>query len=156
MLKSNLQLKCPQLVDQLLALLAELYPDPKTSLVFENPFQLLVATILSAQTTDEQVNRITAKLFAAIPTAEAMAELETADLEPYLKSCGLYHHKSRYLVEASRIIVDQYKGAVPADFDKSAGCPAKSPGRLFCPGCRQRQTSTARRAGAIRPDCVRH
>ena len=103
-------------VGLILEILALLYPQAQTSLTFDNPYQLFVAAILSAQTTDEQVNRITTQLFAAIPSVYVMSHLEPSELEPYLKSCGLYRHKSRYLVEASRIIVDRYNGQIPDNF----------------------------------------
>ncbi len=97
--------------------LAEYYPRVKTSLIYSNPFQLFVATVLSAQTTDEQVNRITSALFTAVPTAYEMAKMKPSELEPYLKSCGLYRHKSRFLIESSKIIVNQYDGRIPEDFE---------------------------------------
>jgi endonuclease-3 len=108
---------------QIMNLLAEHYPGAKTSLVFENPFQLFVATVLSAQTTDEQVNKITAALFKAVPSVDEMALMEPSDLENYLKSCGLYRNKSKFLIEASRIIVNQYEGRVPASFDELVKLP---------------------------------
>ena len=108
---------------QIIARLAEYYPLARTSLNHENPFQLLVATILSAQTTDEQVNKITEKLFQDLPTAADMAALEPVDLEPYLKSCGLYRHKSRYLVKTAKIITEHYLGKVPEDFNELVKLP---------------------------------
>ncbi len=100
-----------------LKMLADHYPDAKTGLVYDNPYQLLVATILSAQTTDEQVNRITKRLFKSIPSVYELYRMEPHELEPFLKSCGLYRHKSKYLVEAAKIIVEQYGGRVPASFN---------------------------------------
>ncbi len=97
--------------------LAAHYPHVKTGLVYSNPYQLFVATVLSAQTTDEQVNRITAKLFSAVPSVHEMYRLQPKDLEPYLKSCGLYHQKSRFLIAASRIIVEEHDGRIPDDFE---------------------------------------
>lgn len=86
-------------------------------MVYANPFQLLVAVVLSAQTTDEQVNRITAELFTAIPSAAEMSAKEPADLEYYLRNGGLFRHKSRFLVEASKRIVDVFGGQVPEHFE---------------------------------------
>lgn len=108
---------------QIIKMLAEHYPGAKTSLVFENPFQLFVATVLSAQTTDEQVNKITAELFKAVSSVYEMSRMEPSELEKYLKSCGLYRHKSRYLVEASRIIVNNYEGRVPDSFEELVKLP---------------------------------
>lgn len=108
---------------QIIAKLAEHYPEAKTSLVFNNPFQLFVATVLSAQTTDEQVNKITVELFKAVPTVFVMSGMTAAELEPHLKSCGLYRNKSRFLIEASRIIVERYDGVVPDDFNELVKLP---------------------------------
>jgi endonuclease III len=103
--------------------LAAYYSKVKTSLIYSNPFELFVATILSAQTTDEQVNRITAALFSAVPTVFIMSQMKPSELEPYLKSCGLYRHKSRYLVESSRIIVNQYNGRIPDTYEELIKLP---------------------------------
>ncbi len=103
--------------------LAAHYPQAKTALVFNNPYQLFVATVLSAQTTDEQVNRITARLFEAAPTVCDLSAMKPSELEPYLKSCGLYRHKSRYLVEAARIIAEQYGGLIPDNFNELIKLP---------------------------------
>jgi endonuclease III len=106
-----------QVIDRIGAELANRYPDARTSLNYQNPYQLFVATVLSAQTTDQQVNKITASLFKAFPTVKSLAQAEAVQLEPYLKSCGLYRHKSRFLIEASRIIVEQYNGEIPDNFE---------------------------------------
>lgn len=103
-------------IEQVLKILAIHYPQVKTGLVYDNSFQLFVATVLSAQTTDQQVNKITARLFEALPTAYEMARIKPSDLEPYLKRVGLYRHKASYLVEASKIIVEQHGGRVPDQF----------------------------------------
>lgn len=97
--------------------LAKQYPEAKSGLVYDNPFQLFVATVLSAQTTDEQVNRITKKLFSAVPTVDILAKMQPSELEPYLKSCGLYHNKSKFLTEAARVIVEKHGGEVPDRFE---------------------------------------
>ncbi len=99
------------------------YPLAKSGLVFSNPYQLFVATLLSAQTTDEQVNKVTADLFRAAPTIYEMAQMSAADIEPYIKSIGLFRYKSRYLAEASRIIVVEHYGEIPADFDELVKLP---------------------------------
>jgi endonuclease-3 len=121
--KKELKKTDPLNIEAITAGLAEFYPLARTSLNYENPFQLLVATILSAQTTDEQVNKITEKLFREIPTAAEMADLEPADLEQYLKSCGLYRHKSRYLVQTAKILVEHYGGRVPEEFSELVKLP---------------------------------
>ncbi len=104
-------------ISSVLEKLAAYYPHPKTGLVYDNPYQLFVATVLSAQTTDEQVNRITEKLFAAVPSAFELSRIKPSELEPFLKSCGLYRHKSKHLVNAAKMIVEQHNGRVPDSFD---------------------------------------
>ena len=95
----------------------------RTSLLFENPFQLFVATILSAQTTDEQVNKITKSLFAAVRSVYELSRMKPSELEPYLKSCGLYRHKSRYLIEAGKMIVEKHNGQIPDQFEQLIKLP---------------------------------
>ena len=103
--------------------LANQYPEAKTSLNYLNPYQLFVATVLSAQTTDQQVNKITTSLFKAFPTVGDLARSESDLLEPFLKSCGLYRHKSRFLIDASRMIVGQYNGEIPDSFEELIKLP---------------------------------
>jgi len=103
--------------------LADHYPEAGTSLHYSNPYQLFVATLLSAQTTDQQVNKITAVLFKAFPTVGDLARTEPQQLEPFLKSCGLYRHKSRFLITASRMIVEQYNGEIPDSFEELIKLP---------------------------------
>ena len=94
--------------------LHELYPDAKPELHFQNPFEVLIATILSAQCTDRRVNMVTSRLFPMYPDAYAMAKLEPEELEPLIKECGLYHNKAKNIVAACRALVEQYDGAVPS------------------------------------------
>lgn len=91
------------------------HPDAKPELVFTNPYELLIATILSAQCTDKQVNKCTPALFAAYPTPEALADAEPEDIEPYIRSCGFYHNKAVNIVGACRDIRDRFGGEVPGD-----------------------------------------
>lgn len=98
---------------QVLERLMELYPDAQAELHFRNPFETLIATILSAQCTDKRVNMVTEKLFADYPDAFAMAKLEPEELEPMIKSCGLYHNKAKNIVAACRHLVEQMDGQVP-------------------------------------------
>lgn len=99
---------------QVLSILEELYPEARAELHFSNPFETLVATILSAQCTDKRVNKVTEKLFPAFPDAFALAKLEPEELEPWIRECGLYHSKARNIVNACRALVAQYDGQVPA------------------------------------------
>ncbi len=108
---------------EVLALLAAQYPEVKSGLRFCNPYQLFVATVLSAQTTDEQVNRATQKLFEAVPDLMSLAGMKKEEVEPYIITLGLYRHKSRYLVEAAKILVEEYNTEIPADFNELIKLP---------------------------------
>ena len=109
--------------DHILAELERLYPDAKPALHFKNPYQLLVAVILSAQCTDVKVNAVTPALFAAYPDAHALAKADPLDVEGYIRTCGLYHNKARNLVATASALVNQYGGEVPADHEKLTQLP---------------------------------
>jgi endonuclease-3 len=98
------------------ALLAR-YPDAHCELNFSGPHELLVATILSAQSTDVGVNKATPALFKAFPTPAHYARSEPADIEPYIKTIGLYRNKAKAIVAAMRTIVDDFEGDVPRTMD---------------------------------------
>lgn len=117
------KIKADENTGKILSALNELYPDPRTELNFETPFQLLVATMLSAQTTDRQVNRITEKLFQKHQTPQEFAALTPAELEEDIKSCGLYKNKAKNIVATSRILVEQYQSMVPDNFDQLVNLP---------------------------------
>ncbi|MCL2766400.1 MAG: endonuclease III [Peptococcaceae bacterium] len=102
-------------VNKITMSLALAYPDAGPALVFETPFELLVATVLSAQCTDKTVNRVTAKLFKKYRTAEGFAGLKPEELAEEIKECGLYKNKSKYLVETAKILLNSYGGTVPQD-----------------------------------------
>lgn len=102
-------------VQKILDELMELYPEAKAELHFSNPYETLIATILSAQCTDKRVNMVTEKLFELYPDAYAMAKLEPEELEGHIKSCGLYHNKAKNIVTASRALVERFDGQVPND-----------------------------------------
>jgi endonuclease III len=98
-------------------LLKQLYPVPRCGLDFENPYQLLIATILSAQCTDVRVNLLTPALFARFPDAYAMAEADPAELEKLIYTAGFYHNKAKSILGASRMIVQDFGGRVPANME---------------------------------------
>lgn len=104
----------PRLV---LRTLQEHYPDARTELKFANPFQLLVATVLSAQATDVSVNAATPALFEAYPDPEALAAATPEQVEPYIKSIGLYRNKAKNLVKLAGQLIERHNGEVPNDFD---------------------------------------
>lgn len=99
------------------------YPDADTELVYRTPFELLVATILSAQSTDARVNLVTPALFKKYPNARAMAKAEPAELEPMILSTGFFRQKSKALVGMSRALVDSHHGEVPAEMDALTELP---------------------------------
>jgi endonuclease-3 len=95
--------------------LAREYPDADSALVRENPFQLLVATILSAQTTDENVNKVTPALFAAYPTPADLAHADPTAVEQLVFQTGFYRSKTKNLLGMARMLDDEYHGEVPTE-----------------------------------------
>ena len=102
------------MVQKVLDALMGLYPEARAELHFSNPYETLVATILSAQCTDKRVNKVTEKLFPMYPDAHAMAKLEPEQLEPLIRECGLYRNKAKNIIAASRALVENYGGQVPS------------------------------------------
>lgn len=97
----------------LLQMLYSYYPNPHCELNYETPFQLVVATILSAQCTDVRVNQVTEHLFKAYPDAESLSNASIPDIEALIRPTGFYHNKALSLKEASKRIVSVYGGEVP-------------------------------------------
>ena len=97
--------------------LAKRYPEIGTALDFADPWQLLVATVLSAQTTDENVNRVTPALFARWPTAEDLAAADPEQVEQVVYSAGFYRQKTRAVIALSRDLAARFAGEVPASLD---------------------------------------
>ncbi|MBE7068202.1 MAG: endonuclease III [Clostridiales bacterium] len=96
-----------------LAILGEIYYESKPALIYKTPYQLLVAVILSAQCTDERVNKVTAKLFENYDTPEKMCTLTQKELENYIFSCGFYRMKAEHILSASKDIIERFQGEVP-------------------------------------------
>jgi endonuclease-3 len=107
----------------ILKILAKLYPDAHCALHHDNPLQLLVATILSAQCTDVRVNLVTPALFARYPDARAFAEADIGELEKAIQSTGFFRNKARNIKACCRILVDQYGGKVPATMEELVPLP---------------------------------
>lgn len=103
--------------------LAKLYPDAHCALVYESPFQLLVATILSAQCTDKTVNKVTPALFARFPDPQAMAKADQSELESLIKSTGFFRNKAKNLIACAQALVEKHQGKVPASLDALTHLP---------------------------------
>lgn len=103
--------------------LEELYPETPIPLDHSDAYTLLIAVLLSAQCTDERVNKVTPALFARAASPAAMAELPVEQIEELIRPCGLAPRKARSISELSRILVENYGGEVPADFEALEGLP---------------------------------
>ena len=112
-----------ELYTRVLGYFRELHPEVTTELEFGSVYQLLVAVVLSAQCTDKRVNQVTPELFAHYPDALSMAEAGEAEVYEYVKSVSYPNAKARHIVELSRMIVDEYGGEVPGDFDSLLRLP---------------------------------
>ena len=103
---------------EIIDILKETYPDAKCELNYETPFQLLVATILSAQTTDKKVNEVTKELFEEYPDVDSFLELTNEDLEKRIKQIGLYRNKAKNLVLMCRQLKENFNGEVPKTMEE--------------------------------------
>jgi endonuclease-3 len=105
------------------SVLAKLYPDAHCALNYDNPLQLLIATVLSAQCTDIRVNLVTPALFARFPDARAFAEADIGQLEKAIQSTGFFRNKARNIKACCQILVDQHGGQVPATMEELVPLP---------------------------------
>ena len=103
--------------------LREANPHPTTELEFANPFQLLIAVILSAQATDRSVNAATRKLYPVAGTPQAIHALGVSGLEPYIQTIGLYRSKARHVIETCRLLIERHGGEVPAEREALESLP---------------------------------
>jgi endonuclease III len=116
-------LKSPQETAAIMALLFEQHPNAFTELDFRTPFELLAATIMSAQSTDKRVNEVTSALFKKYPDARAMARVPQGDLERDIKTTGFFRQKAKALIGMAQALVAQHGGEVPADMDALTSLP---------------------------------
>ena len=112
-----------QAATTLLDRLAELYPEAECSLAHRSPFELLIATILSAQCTDVRVNLVTPRLFARYPDAAALSQAELAAVEELIRSTGFYHAKARHLIGCAQELFERHHGAVPTSLADLTALP---------------------------------
>lgn len=108
---------------RIFAILAEQNPHPETELNFKTPWQLLVATMLSAQSTDKQVNKVTSLLFEKYPSPAQLAVLTPDELAKDIKSIGLFRTKSRHLLATAKTLLERFDGEVPSDLDSLLSLP---------------------------------
>jgi endonuclease-3 len=113
----------PERTRAILARLETQHPGANTELHYRTPFELIVATILSAQSTDQRVNLVTPALFARYPDARAMAAAAPAQLEPLIVQTGFFRQKSKALAGMARALVERFNGEVPADMDALVTLP---------------------------------
>ena len=113
----------PDRVAEILKRLNELYPDVTCALEHRSAWELLVATILSAQSTDVNVNRVTPELFKKYPTVQDFAALKPEQLEPDIRSTGFFRNKSKSVVGAAKKIAEEFKGEVPMQMDQLLTLP---------------------------------
>lgn len=109
--------------DKIVDALEKMYPDARCALNHHTPFELLVSTILSAQCTDVRVNIITATLFKEYNTPKDFAQLQYEELEPMIKSCGVYRNKSRSIINTSRMLLENHAAQVPDTMEELIKLP---------------------------------
>ena len=112
-----------KLLSEIYRLLYQKYGKLRCKLNYNNPFELLVATILSAQCTDARVNQVTPELFSRFPDAKAFAAAEAADVENAIRTAGLFRNKAKSIMAASRSIMENFNGEVPADMTALTSLP---------------------------------
>ncbi len=109
--------------NEILDYFESLFPDAKCELIHNTPFQLLVAVVLSAQTTDVAVNKVTPALFKKYPDAYHLSKAQLDDVKSYIKTIGLFQNKAKMIVELSKILVDKYDGNVPKTMAQLTALP---------------------------------
>ncbi|KHD37560.1 endonuclease III [Clostridium acetobutylicum] len=110
-------------VNKIVDILYEMYPQAKCALDFKTPYELLIATVLSAQCTDKRVNLVTQELFKEYNTPYKMCELTEEELQEKIRTCGLYKNKSKNILEASRGLIDRFNGEVPSNMEELTSLP---------------------------------
>lgn len=114
---SQILVKEESQANSIFTVLKERFPDARCELEFQSPFELLIATILSAQCTDERVNMVTADLFAVANTPEEIAALGQEELENLIRSLGLFRNKAKNILATCQVLLEEFAGQVPKDLD---------------------------------------
>lgn len=102
-------------IDEILTILRAEFPNAQSELDYANPFELLIAVTLSAQTTDVAVNKVTPSLFRVYPTPYELAQAKPEEVEPFIKTIGLYRNKAKYIIACAQKLVDHFDGVVPSN-----------------------------------------
>ena len=123
MTKPEIYLEPKARAQKIMELLEKEHPDAEIALHYKNPLELLIATILSAQATDEQINAITPKLFQKYTTARDYANAERTELEQDIKSSGFYHNKAKNIQNAAKMLVEKYGSQVPKTMEELVELP---------------------------------
>lgn len=116
-------MKSPEDVLHIVEELKKLYPDALCSLEYDKDYELLFAVRLSAQCTDERVNKITPALYARFPTLESFAKADVTEVEEYVRSCGFYHSKARDIVLCAQMLMEKHAGRVPGTMEELLALP---------------------------------
>ena len=123
MAKPEIYLEPKARAQKIMELLEKEHPDATIALHYKNPLELLVATILSAQATDEQINAITPKLFQKYTTAKDYTDAKRTELEQDIKSSGFYHNKAKNIQNSAKMLVENYNGQVPNTMEELVKLP---------------------------------
>ena len=122
-------------INQTLEFIDSLFPDAKCELFYNQDYELAIAVMLSAQTTDKAVNKVTGILFSKFPTVESLKNAELSEIEDIIKSIGLYKNKAKNIKDLAKVLVDEFDGVLPSDKDelqKLPGIGNKSAGVIRC------------------------
>lgn len=112
-----------QEVKEVLSILKQHIPNPQTELNYQTPFQLMIAVILSAQCTDKRVNSVTSKLFKQFPDAQSLANSTFDEVFPYIQSISYPNNKTKHIIEAAKIVIDEYNGEIPSRLEELIKIP---------------------------------
>ena len=121
--RPEIYLEAKERAAEIMRLLETIHPDAKIALNFSNPLELLVATILSAQCTDERVNIVTQSLFKKYTTPEDYIKVDVAELEQDIRSTGFYHNKAKNIQKASQMLLEKFRGQVPKTMEEMVELP---------------------------------